>query len=68
MPITEKPTYKRTQEYIKEKYGFKVHSKYIAKVKRKYGLEMYEAPNKIENPKRNIRSAHKRNMKLLKMR
>lgn len=26
----EHPTYKRIQEYVQEKYGFKVHTAYIA--------------------------------------
>ena len=26
----EHPTYKRSQEYLMEKYGFKVHTEYIA--------------------------------------
>ena len=32
--IKEHPTYKRIQEYVQEKYGFKVHTAYIAEVKR----------------------------------
>lgn len=50
--VTEKATYKKIQEYVKEKYGFHVHSTYIAEVKRKYGVSMHEAPNKVEEPKR----------------
>ena len=50
--ITEKATYKKIQEYIKEKYGFNVHTKYIAEVKRKHGVPMHEAPNKVDTPKR----------------
>lgn len=50
--ITEKATYKKIQEYVKEKYGLYVHTKYIAEVKRKHGVPMYEAPNKVEVPKR----------------
>ena len=34
----EHPTYKRIQEYVQEKYGFKVHTAYIAEVKRMVGL------------------------------
>ncbi|MSR94896.1 hypothetical protein FYJ34_12095 [Clostridiaceae bacterium 68-1-5] len=50
--VTEKPTYKRINEYIENKYGFKVHSKYIAEVKAMFGLPMHEAPNKTDVPKR----------------
>ena len=28
--VKEHPTYKRIQEYVQEKYGFKVHTAYIA--------------------------------------
>ena len=36
----ERVTYKRIKEYILEKYGFKVHTAYIAEVKRSLGLPM----------------------------
>ena len=44
-------TYKVIQEYIEKKYGFKVHSAYIAEVKRSLGLPMYDAPNAVEELK-----------------
>lgn len=44
-------TYKMIQEYIEEKYGFKVHTAYIAEVKRNLGLLMYDAPNMVEELK-----------------
>ena len=44
-------TYKRIKEYILEKYGFKVHTAYIAEVKRSLGLPMYDAPNAVEKLK-----------------
>ena len=50
--VTEKATYQKIKEYVKEKYGMNVHTKYIAGVKRKHGLPMHEAPNKVEVPKR----------------
>ena len=37
----EKVTYKMIQQYIEENYGFKVHTAYIAEVKRSLGLPMY---------------------------
>ena len=40
------------QEYIEEHYGFKVHTAYIAEVKRDLGLPMYDAPNAVEELKR----------------
>jgi len=41
-------TYKLIKEYILEKYNFKVHSAYIAEVKRSLGLPMYDAPNAVD--------------------
>lgn len=46
-----KVTYKMIQEHIEEKYGFKVHTAYIAEVKRDLGLPMYDAPNAVEELK-----------------
>lgn len=40
-----KITYKMIQEYVKKKYGFKVHTAYIVEVKRSLGLTMYDTPN-----------------------
>lgn len=44
-------TYKMIKEYIIEKFGFKVHTAYIAEVKRSLGLPMYDAPNAVETLK-----------------
>lgn len=44
----DRVTYKLIQEYIEAKYGFKVHTAYIAEVKRSLGLPMYDAPNAVE--------------------
>ena len=46
-----KATYKMIQEYVEKKYGFKVHTAYIAEVKRNLGLPMYDAPNMVEELK-----------------
>ena len=43
-----KITYKMIQEYVEKKYGFKVHTAYIAEVKRSLGLTMYDASNAVE--------------------
>ena len=48
----KKTIYKDIQAYIEEKYGFKVHTAYIAEVKRDLGLPMYDAPNAVEELKR----------------
>ena len=47
----ERVTYKMIKEYIESKYGFKVHTAYIAEVKRDLGLPMYDAPNAVEELK-----------------
>ena len=47
----ERVTYKMVKEYIEAKYGFKVHTAYIAEVKRDLGLLMYDAPNAVEELK-----------------
>lgn len=49
--VKEPPTYKRIQEYVQEKYGFKVHTAYIVEVKRMVGLDMHKAPNAVEQKK-----------------
>lgn len=48
---SQKVTYKMIQEYIESKYNFKVHTAYIAEVKRDLGLPMYDAPNAVEELK-----------------
>ena len=48
---SERVTYKIIQEYIENKYNFKVHTAYIAEVKRDLGLPMYDAPNTVEELK-----------------
>ncbi len=47
----ERVTYKMIKEYIEAKYGLKVHTAYIAEVKRDLGLPMYDAPNAVEELK-----------------
>ena len=49
--VKKHPTYKRIQEYVQEKYGFKVHTAYIAEVKRMVGLDMHKVPNAVEQRK-----------------
>ena len=49
--VKEHPTYKCIQKYVEEKYGFKVHTAYIAEVKRMCGLDMHKAPNAVAQRK-----------------
>jgi len=44
-------TYAMIQAHIEENYGFKVHTAYIAEVKRALGLPMFDAPNAVEELK-----------------
>lgn len=46
-----KITYKRIQEYVERYYGFKVHTVYIAEVKRSLGLTKYDVPNAVDELK-----------------
>lgn len=48
----EKPTYKLIQKWVEATYGLKVHTAYIAEVKRDLGFLMYDAPNAVEELKR----------------
>ena len=54
----QKPTSRKSElpikmikEYIEAKYGFKVHTVYIAEVKSSLSLPMYDAPNAVEELK-----------------
>ena len=51
--VESKATYKQIQNYVLEKFGFKVATLYIAQVKKKHGLEVREHYNisKNENQK-----------------
>lgn len=44
-------TYKMIKEYTEAKYGFKVHTVYIAEVKRELGLPMYDVLNAVKELK-----------------
>lgn len=43
--VNRHATYKEINEYVEEKYGFKLHSAFIAQVKRECGIEMGENYN-----------------------
>ena len=47
----EQVRYKMIKEYIEAKYGFKLHTAYIAEVKRNLGLLVYDTPNEAEKLK-----------------
>ena len=41
-------------DYIKKKYGFGVHSLYIAQVRGKLGIKLHENHRKVETTKRKV--------------
>lgn len=49
--LPEHVTYSMIQDYVESKYGFKVHTAYIAEVKRSLDLPMYDAPNAVDELK-----------------
>lgn len=53
------------QEYVGKKYGFKVHTAYIAEVKRYLGLTMYDAPNAVEELKQPRKHPPKENIEAI---
>lgn len=55
--LPNRVTYSKIQEYVESKYGFKVHTAYIAELKRSLGLPMYDAPNAVEDLKYQHQSA-----------
>lgn len=48
--IVRKPTYAAIKKYVMEHYGAKIHTLYIAQIKRKYGLDMGENFYKSKDP------------------
>ena len=49
-----KATYKQIQNYVLEKFRFKVSTLYIAKVRRKYGLDIREHYNISNNENKQV--------------
>ncbi len=49
-----KITYKMISEYVEKKYGFKVHTAYIAEMNGSLGLTMHDAPNVVRELKHMI--------------
>ena len=43
--LNKHASYREINEYIEAKYGYKVHSAYIAQVKRECGIKMGETNN-----------------------
>lgn len=62
----QKVTYKMIQGYVEKKYEFKVHTAYIAEVKRSLGLTMYDAPNAVEELKQPRKHPPKEKIEVIK--
>lgn len=54
------------KDYIEEKYGFKVHTAYVAEVKRELGLPMHDAPNAVEELKQPRKHPPKEKLEAIK--
>ncbi len=61
-----KITYKMIQEYVEKKYGLRVHTAYIAEVKRSMGLTMYDASNAVEELKQPRKQPPKEKVEAIK--
>lgn len=61
----DRVTYSMIQEYIEQNYNFKVHTAYIAEVKRSLGLQMYEASNKVEELKQPYKPAPQHKLEVI---
>ena len=61
-----KITYKMIQEYVEKNYGFKVHTAYIAEVKRAFGLTMYDTQNVVEELKQPRKHPSKEKVEAIK--
>lgn len=59
-----KATYEQIQNYVLEKYDFKVSTLYIAQVKRKYGLEVRKHYNISKNGNQKCHSVQLKRKKL----
>lgn len=55
------------QEYVEKKYGFKVHTAYIAEVKRSLGVPMYDVPNAVKELKQSRKHPPKEKVEAIKV-
>ncbi len=65
-PRRSEITYKMIQEYVEKKYGFRVHTAYIAEVKRSLGLMTYDAPNAVKELKQPRKQPPKEKVEAIK--
>ena len=62
--VESKASYKQIQNYVLEKFGFKVSTLYIAQVKKKHGLEVREHYNISKNENQKVHSTQLKRKKL----
>ena len=62
----EKATYQKIKEYVKNKYGVNVHTRYIAEVKRMCGLDMGENYNKSKKEKPEVKHCPQEKVEYIK--
>lgn len=66
IPEMKNPTYKRIQEYVMEKYGFHVHSRYIREVKRMCGIEVGKNYNKSKKEEPDVKHCPQEKVEFIK--
>lgn len=62
----EKATYQKIKEYVKDKYGLNVHTRYIAEVKRMCGIDMGENYNKSKKDEPDVKHCPKEKVEFIK--
>ena len=62
----EKATYQKIKEYVKNKYGVNVHTRYIAEVKRMCGIDMGENYNKSKKDEPDVKHCPQEKVEYIK--
>ena len=62
----KKATYQKIKDYVMDKYGVKVHTRYIAEVKRMCGIEMCENYNKSKKDEAEVKHCPQEKMEYIK--
>ncbi len=62
----KKATYQKIKDYVLDKYGVKVHTRYIAEVKRMCGIEMSENYNKSKKEEPEVKHCPKEKVEYIK--
>lgn len=62
----ERATYQKIKEYVKNKYGVNVHTRYIAEVKRMCGIDMAETYNKLKKDELDVKHCPQEKVEYIK--